>query len=73
MKWVLVIFAFQLSADDDVENAEVSIEVYDSQEECDQMGETYRARVSLPDESKSLSSCIPQSIFDEPQESATET
>ncbi len=73
MKWVLVIFAFQLSADDDVENANVSVEVYNSQEECDAMGESYRERVSLPAESKSLSSCIPQSIFDESQQSASET
>ena len=73
MKWILVIFAFQLSADDDVENASVKVEVYDSQEECDQMGETYRERTELPTDSKSLSSCIPQSIFDEPQISATGT
>ncbi len=73
MKWVLVIFAFQLSAESDVENASVTVEIYNSQEECDQMGETYRERAELPADSKSLSSCIPQSIFDDSQKSATVT
>lgn len=73
MKWVLVVFAFQLSADDDFENASVKVEVYESQEEYDAMGETYRERVALPDETKSLSSCIPESIFDESSMSAIDT
>lgn len=72
MKWVLVIFAFQINADNDMENASAKTEVYSSQDECDRMGETYRERAALPDGTKSLSSCIPESIFNERTSSSDE-
>ena len=65
MKWLLIVFIFSLDADGELENGMTVTKLYDSQAECDVMGKNFREISPIPEGSKSMSTCIPQSIFSE--------
>ena len=64
MKWLLVVFIFTMDANG-ITGAKSVMKAFDSLEECNKAGNSFRQVNKLPDDQKSLSTCIPESAFDE--------
>jgi hypothetical protein len=64
LKWLLVVFVFQLDPSGKPTSPVVVTDVYDSEDECNRIGRNARDAVDAPIGSQSLSTCIPQSAFE---------
>jgi len=65
MRWILVVFVFGLTPDNQPTDGAVYYKSFASQPECDVVGQNFRDVFSIPSNRKSTSVCLPESALRE--------
>lgn len=64
MKWLLVVFVFNVGADRQPHSPVIFYKSYISEAECNHVGQNFREVFDVPADRRSMSVCIPEDAYE---------